>query len=327
MSERGVAEPFLISLAVLELVVDAARRTPVLVSLDDMHWMDQSSLDTLGFLARRLAGERIVLVASTRTSAPSVVDGPSIIRLPVEGLPEPAAGVLLDRTSPNLPPSMRAQILRESAGNPLALLEFPLAVSGFRSSSTLVADDLPMTLRLERAFAGRLRTLPPATEMALVVAAFNDSGDLGEILAATGLITGNIIGVAGLQPAIDAGLIRSDAPGVQFRHPLVRSAIRQSAPLAERVAVHAALARVLTSDRDRASWHRAEAADAPDESIAAALEEVVSANYCGRSPLAAARTDVSRCERTERRSLARRFLGTVEFFNWLHLMRSVFVYL
>ncbi len=273
MNELGSAEPFLISLAVLELMVDTARRTPVLVSLDDMHWMDQPSLDTLGFLARRLAGERVVLVASTRPGTASVIDGPAILHLTIGGLSASEAGLLLDRTSPDLPASVRQRILTQSGGNPLALLEFPVAVSHVPADSPSGSDDLPMTVRLERAFAGRLRTVPPDTETALITAAFNDGGDLGEILAVTGLIAGRIIGVRVLQPAIDAGLIRSDGPTVQFRHPLVRSAIRHSASLAERIAVHDALATMLTALPDRASWHRAEAAIAPDEEIAAALEE------------------------------------------------------
>ncbi len=273
MSDQRAAEPFLISLAILELIVDAARRTPVLVSLDDMHWMDQPSLDTLGFLARRLAGERVVMVASTRPTLSPVIDGPSILRMTVDGLPAAAAGVLLDRTSPDLPSSVRRRILDESGGNPLALLEFPVAVSHAHSASTTLTEDLPMTIRLERAFAGRLNTLPRDTGKAVVAAAFNDGGDLGEILAAAGLLNGKMIDVSAVQPAIDAGLIRSDGPAVRFRHSLVRSAIRHSTPLAERIAVHAALAEVLRTVPDRAVWHRAEAATAPDEAIAAALEE------------------------------------------------------
>lgn len=270
MSEQGAAEPFLISLAVLELIVDAARRGPVLVSLDDMHWMDQPSVAAIGFLARRLAGERVLLVASTRPSA-AILDDPVTIRVPVDALSSAAAGALLDRMSPHLLSAVRERIVDESKGNPLALLEFPLALPGGQPAHGS-AGSLPMTVRLERAFAGRVRTLAPDTATALIVTACNDGSDLGEILAAASAVVRRPVGVTAMEPAIEAGLVHSDGLAVHFRHPLVRSAIRQSAPLATRLAVHAALATVLTMVPDRAAWHQAESATAPDEATAAALQ-------------------------------------------------------
>lgn len=272
MSDDEGPEPFLIALAVLELIVDAARRGPVLVSLDDMHWMDQPSIDTIGFLARRLAGEQVVLVASTRPGVVSLVEDPSVVSLSIGGLSAVDAGALLDRTAPRLPSPVRDRILCESKGNPLALLEFPRAVTGGQSTPG-DADGLPMTLRLERAFAARARALAPDTATALVVTACNDGGDLAEILAATGVLVGRRVDVDLLQPAIEAGLVQADGRTLRFRHPLVRSAIRQSAPLVTRLAVHAALAQVLAVEPDRAAWHRSEAAIGPDEVTAAALQD------------------------------------------------------
>jgi hypothetical protein len=123
MSEVAAPDPFLIALAVLELVVDAARQAPVLLSLDDMHWMDEPSADVAAFVARRIEGEWVMLLASVRAGSTLLADNPSMDWVPVAGLDESSASALVDARAPDLTPALRERVLREAGGNPLALLE------------------------------------------------------------------------------------------------------------------------------------------------------------------------------------------------------------
>lgn len=280
MSEVAAPDPFLIALAVLELVVDAARQAPVLLSLDDMHWMDEPSADVAAFVARRIEGERVMLLASVRAGSTLLADDPSMEWLPVAGLDESSASALVDARAPDLTPALRERVLREAGGNPLALLEFPLAMRSGRFGSTELSEDLPMTVRLERAFVSRVEHLPAATRALLAVAALDDGTDLAEMLAAAGIVLGTAVGLEASQPALDEGLLISDGASAYFRHPLVRSALRHATPLVQRQSGHAALAQVLSSPHpDRAAWHRASSVTAPDEQVAADLERAAQSAF------------------------------------------------
>lgn len=273
MSEVTAPDPFLIALAVLELVVDAARQSPVLLSLDDMHWMDEPSADVAAFVARRIEGERVMLLASVRAGSTLLADNPSMEWVPVSGLDESSASILIDERAPDLTPALRERVLREAGGNPLALLEFPVAMRSGRLGWTELSENLPMTVRLERAFVSRVGYLPAATRALLVVAALDDGTDLAEMLAAADVVVGTEVGLEAAQPALDEGLLISDGASAYFRHPLVRSALRHATPLAQRQSGHAALAQVLSGPHpDRAAWHRASSITAPDEQVAAELE-------------------------------------------------------
>ena len=273
MSEVAAPDPFLIALAVLELVVDAARQAPVLLSLDDMHWMDEPSVDVAAFVARRIEGERVMLLASVRAGSTLLAENLSVEWVPVSGIDESSASALVDERAPDLTPVLRERVLREAGGNPLALLEFPVAMRSGRFGWTELSEDLPMTVRLERAFVSRVGHLPAATRALLMVAALDDGADLAEMLAAAGIVLGAAVGLEASQPALDEGLLVSDGAAAQFRHPLVRSAVRHATPLAQRQSGHAALARVLSgSHPDRAAWHRASSITVADEQVAAELE-------------------------------------------------------
>jgi len=273
MGDVEVPDRFLMSLAVLELLAERARQAPVLVSLDDLHWMDEPSLDVVAFLARRIEAEPIMLLASLRSGANPIADDPAIHRVPVGALDAPEAAALLAGTAPGLDGALRDRVLREAGGNPLALLEFPVAMASGRFGWTELSDELPMTTRLERAFVSRAEHLPDATRTVLAVAALEDSADLAEILAAATELTGEAVGPEACGPALAAGLLVSDGTVAEFGHPLVRSALRRSMPESQRQRVHAALARVLeVPHRDRAVWHRAAASRTPDEQVAADLE-------------------------------------------------------
>ena len=280
MSEAATPDPFLIALAVLELVVDAARQAPVLLSLDDMHWMDEPSVDVAAFVARRIEGERVMLLASVRAGSTLLADNPSMEWLPVAGIDESSASALVDGHAPDLTPVLRKRVLREAGGNPLALLEFPVAMRSGRFGWTELSEELPMTVRLERAFASRVEHLPAETRAVLMVAALDDGTDLAEMLAAAGIVLGTEAGLEAVQPALDAGLLISDGASAYFRHPLVRSALGHATPLAQRQAGHAALARVLSGPHpDRAAWHRASSITAADEQVAAELEQAAQSAF------------------------------------------------
>lgn len=272
MNEVTDGDPFLVSLAVLELLAGSARRAPVLVSLDDLHWMDQPSIEALFFVARRLSTEQVIVLGSARPELLTAAADQAMEWLEVGNLDAGSSAALLDRQAPDLSAVLRARVLREADGNPLALREFPVAVRSGRFGWTELGDHLPMTARLERAFAARAEGLDTAVRAVLIVAAVDDGDDVNEVLAAAAIVHGSPVDRAMAEPAFSHGLLSSDGETFQVSHPLVGSALRQTASLTGRQQAHAALARVLAAQPDRAAWHRAASASAPDEQIAAELE-------------------------------------------------------
>jgi DNA-binding CsgD family transcriptional regulator len=262
---------FLIALGTLNLVAEAAARVPVLLVVEDVQWLDRASADVLAFVARRLDFEPVVLLAAVRDGYPTSFDGAGLPELSLRRLDGPEATVLLDARTPGLRPAVRERVLAEAAGNPLALVELPFVV-GQVVDGTAPASWLPLTTRLEEAFAARVSGLPTATRTLLLVAALNDGDLWPETLAAARAVGGGELTVDDLTPAIDVRLVQVDAERLWFRHPLMRSAIHQRAGLGQRQRVHAALAGVLRGEVDRRAWHRAASTMGPDEDIAAELE-------------------------------------------------------
>jgi DNA-binding NarL/FixJ family response regulator len=265
------AELFPIALGALDLLSDFASERGLLLVVDDAQWLDRSTVNVLAFIARRLQSEPIVLLVASR-DLPETLFADIIPELRVEGLDEIASRELLQAHSPNLSGQIRDRVLRESAGNPLALVELPKAIALEASSSALLPRHLPLTTRLERAFASRILELPPTTQKALQIAAIDDGSSLAEILGAATLLSGEELSLDVLAPAVSARLIYGDAAGVQFRHPLVRSAVSGASTIVDRAAAHLALATVLKDDPDRSVWHRAAATVGSDERVALALE-------------------------------------------------------
>ena len=274
MTESSVPDLFLIALAALELLSEVAGSSPVLLIADDAQWLDRSSADVLTFVARRVEWDPIVVLAAVRDGHDGPLVAAGLPELRLGGLADRAARDLLAARFPVLAPAVRERLLAEAEGNPLALLELPTALSpGVRGGEAALPRHLPLTVRLERAFAARAADLPAATRALLLVAAADDSGVLDEIMAAAEAVAG--ARVEDLDPALRAGLIELEGPVARFRHPLVRSAVYQAATIAERHAAHAALAEVLAGDADRRVWHRAAAAVGRDAAVAAELEEAV----------------------------------------------------
>ncbi|HXW47522.1 MAG TPA: AAA family ATPase [Streptosporangiaceae bacterium] len=262
-----------VGMAVLALLGLAAERSPVLLIADDTHWLDGRTCEVLAFVGRRLDCDAVVFLATCRDDD---LDGNPLAtaglpELGLEPLRQDAATELLARHAADLDPTLRARILAEAAGNALALLELPAAARDLDLAAA-APDSMPITTRLQQAFAARLPQLPPTTRTILVVAALADQGGLTEILAAASLAAGSALSQADLEPATAAGLVRVAAGEVSFRHPLTRSAVRQAASVAERVAAHAALAEALRGEPARRAWHRAASTTGPDEDVALDLE-------------------------------------------------------
>ena len=242
-------EPFLVALATLNLLCELATSRPVLVGLDDVQWLDAPTQSALAFVARRVSGDPIGVIAAARRGFSGPFQTAGLEELDVAELSESAAREVLDTTGVGLSGPDLEGILRTARGNPLALVELPCA---WRAGGVSVsASALPLTARLERAFAGRLSELPRETRDALLIAAVDSVDHLAEILAATSVLGSTAAKVDALEPAAAAGLVKVEDRDVQFRHPLIRSAVIQSETVARRQAAHAALADVLTGDSYR----------------------------------------------------------------------------
>ncbi|MFI0788903.1 AAA family ATPase [Streptomyces lydicus] len=299
----GMAEPsfsasapqfFMIALATLSLLGEASAEAPVLLVVDDSQWLDRPTLDVLGFLARRMGAEPLGLLLAGQEGRTAWPVAPDIPELHLKPLQPTAADALLDARSPGLAPAVRRLVADMSAGNPLALIELPITLrAGGVAAESAVSPALPLTTRLERAFASRLADLPPEARQVLLITAADDDGALTEVLTAASALAGTEISARSLEPAIAAGLVSVDAFRIGFSHPLVRSAVLGSATLADRLAAHGALAHTLHGQPDRQAWHRAAATGRPDEAVARQLDQVAR-RASGRGAAAVALTALER---------------------------------
>ncbi|MGB3484234.1 MAG: AAA family ATPase, partial [Mycobacterium sp.] len=249
---------FLIGLAVLGLMATAARQRPLLCVVDDAQWLDQVSLQTLSFVARRLLAEPVVVVLAARTAGAALLAG--LPELTVSGLSDPDARQLLDSVLVGrLDDRVFDRIIAETRGNPLALVEVPRNISaaelvgGFTS-----AAERPSAGQVTEGYVRRIHGLPRDTQLLVLAAAAEPVGDTAVFLRAS---TELGIPIAALAPAEDGGLLEF-GPRLRFRHPLVRSAAYRAAGLEDRREVHRALAGATdtTTDPDRRAWHAAHAA-------------------------------------------------------------------
>jgi DNA-binding CsgD family transcriptional regulator len=264
---EGVApDLFLVGLATLGLVAERSAETPLLFVVDDAQWLDQPSCEVLAFVARRVESDPALLLFAVREGLPSPFDEADLAELSLAGLDQEASSALLDASATTLPVKLRERILEEAAGNPLALIELPTAAADLGARAPQ-SGPLPLTARLEQAFASRLTTLGTDVQRLLLLAAL-DEIDLPELSRAAG----RPVGPTDLAAAVDAGLGLLDSGGFRFRHPLIRSAVQQAATAAQLRSAHAALAGALTDEPDRAVWHRAAAAPGPDETVAEELD-------------------------------------------------------
>jgi DNA-binding CsgD family transcriptional regulator len=265
---------FLIALGALGVITDAAVKVPLLLVVEDAQWLDGPSCEVLGFIGRRLDMEPVILLFGVREGVGSPADEVGLPELRLPPLDEAAADALLSSRAGDLPPDLRARLLREAAGNPLALIELPKALAGHDDARPAPQNPLPLTVRLEEAFAARLSDFPAGTRTLLLLASLDDSGETGDLLKAAELILAHPLGAGAFDPAVAGGLGVVESGRFRFRHPLMRSAAQQAATLAERRRGHAALAEVLAGRPDRSVWHRAAAAARPSETVAADLADL-----------------------------------------------------
>ncbi len=269
---RGVGptpDRFLVGLAVLSLMAAAADVKPLLCIVDDAQWLDEVSVQTLGFVARRLLAEPVALVFAVR-DRPDVLAG--LPELVIEGLSDDDARELLETVMlGGIDPRVRDRIVAETRGIPLALVEVPRSVSATELAGGFwISGKRSSTTAIEEGFVRRIASLPADTQRLLLVAAAEPVGDAALFLRAATQLG---IPVDALAPAEAAGVIEF-GPRMRFHHPLMRSAAYRAADLGDRRAVHRALADATDpqSDPDRRAWHAANAAAGPDDEVAEELE-------------------------------------------------------
>ncbi len=260
---------FFVGLAVLSLLSDVAEERPLVCVVDDEQWLDRASAQALAFVARRLQAESVGLVFAARTPSDDLA---GVAELVVEGLRQGDARSLLDSVLPGpLDARVRDQLVSETRGNPLALLELPQGLTPAQLAGGFgLPAGVPLSGRIEESFRRRLDALPAETRRLLLLAAADPVGEPSLVWRAAERLA---IGTEAATPAVEAELIEFGAR-VRFRHPLVRSAAYRLASLQERQDVHGALAEVTDPevDPDRRAWHRAHAAPGPDEDVADELE-------------------------------------------------------
>lgn len=272
LTPKVAPEHYRIALAALDLVSEVASEAPLLLVAEDTQWLDRPTSDVLAFVARRIESDPIVLLAATREGYPSVLGDAGVPEHTVSGLGDVAAGALVDAVAPQLSPGARSLVLREAAGNPLALIELPQVVRQHEDQGC-TSGPLLLTERLERAFAARVSELPEEARLVLLVAALDDGDAIGEILRVASIIAGKALDLDVAAPAAEARIIDVDLQMLRFRHPLIRSAVAQSAGVGDRRRVHEALADVLADQPDRRAWHRAALLSGEHEEIALELEQ------------------------------------------------------
>src|SRR5689334_20148900 len=275
---------FFLGLAVLSLLSDVAEEQPLLCVVDDEQWLDRGSADVLAFVGRRLGAESVGLIFAARAVSDELDGLPELV---VGELNQAEAGALLDSilTAP-LDPRVREQIISETRGIPLAMLELLRDVTPAELAGGFgLAGGVPVSGSVEETFSRRIDALPPDSRRLLQLAAADPVGDPLLVWRAAERLA--ISTEAATAPA-QAGLLEFGAR-VRFRHPLVRSTAYQSASLQERQEAHRALAEATDPeiDPDRHAWHRAHAAPGPDEDVAEELDRSA-ARAQARGGLAAA---------------------------------------
>ncbi len=246
------------------LLAQAEPRTPLLVVIDDVQWVDPASWSVLSFVANRLGlSSASFLLASRADVAPPGLEDRPVVRLATLSVTDAAA--LIERDGPALTPTARAAVVERAAGNPLALLELARLGGTTTTSETISARSVPAAV--EAAFAADLPGLPGRTQELLLLVA---SGGDDPVVLARAIDPSESVAEL-LEPAERVGLVRVAGRQVVFRHPLVQSTVYGLASARERAATHGRLAELYAHDDDRRVWHRAAASDRPDESVAVAL--------------------------------------------------------
>jgi DNA-binding CsgD family transcriptional regulator len=263
---------FLLALAALTMLADAAAMRPLLCVVDDAQWLDRESAGIMGFVARRLSADAIAMLFAVRSPSERGVDLEGIPWVQIGGLPPEQAGQLLaSAAAGRVDRDVSERIIVQTGGNPLGLIELGGELSREQLAGEISLPELlPVGEGLQARYLRQIRSMPADTQILLLAAAADPTGDPA-LLWRAGEFLGFGVGAAAAAEA--EGLLRL-GPVVSFRHPLIRSAVYHGAALADRVRVHEALARATDPQQaaDLQAWHRAEAAIGPDEGVAGELE-------------------------------------------------------
>ena len=272
LADVVVPDRFMVGLAILTLLADVASERPLLVVIDDAQWLDQVSAEVLAFVARRVYADSIAFLFAVREPGERRMPLEGLTEVRVSGLPDgPARDLLASVAEGPLDYAVGARIVAETRGNPLALIELSAELTeGQLTGSSVIPEPLPVGSQLQRRFLRQVRALPAETQALLLLAACDPSGDVNLLSRAA---EGLGLTVSAAVPAETQRLL-TVAPRVEFRHPLIRSAIYHGASVTRRRQAHRALAAATDPERDadRRAWHLAGAAMAPDEQVAAELE-------------------------------------------------------
>jgi DNA-binding CsgD family transcriptional regulator len=273
LSDETVDERFRVSVGVLGLLAEVAEEAPLLCIIDDAQWLDGASTDALLFAARRLEAERVALLIAARDDEEHSFVARGLPEMRLSALDAAQAHRLLtNRLGQEVSSTALEWLVRNANGNPLALMELPGTLTAPQlTGHAPLASTLPAPTSIEHVYMERVTTLPEETRRLLVLVATDDSGERATVEWAAGELG---LTIEHLVPAERAGLLRVDADRIEFRHPLVRSAIYRSSPFVEREGAHRnlALASAAQGNPDRAAWHRAAATVGVDEDVARELE-------------------------------------------------------
>jgi DNA-binding CsgD family transcriptional regulator len=289
--EAGAAEQhFLVFAACLSLLAEVAERRPVLCLVDDAHWLDAASADALRFVARRLDAEGIAMLFAARQGEVRDFEATDVPSLQLERLDDEAANALLTQVRADVAAPVRNHLVRQSRGNALALTELPSALNEAQlAGDEPIPEALPLTDQVESIFLGRVRRLPEDTQRLLLLTAIDDTEDAALIARAAKQLDLN---PEALDAAERAGLVSVRGTRIDFRHPLVRSAISGAATSSDRRAAHRALANALEHEADHAdrhAWHLASSVLEHDEDAVQALEQAAERAQNRAGHVAAAR--------------------------------------
>lgn len=270
----ATTQRLLVGAGFLDLLAAESLAKPLLVLVDDLHWLDGPSAQAVLFALRRLDAEPVAVVVAVRTAAalPARLDGVS--HLVLTGLDTAAARAMVGRLAPGTAPEVADRLQQATGGNPLALAEIAASLSDAqRSGREILTDPLPGPKDLQAWYAGRVASFADQTQRALLVAAA--AGDTTITLLAPALARLDCE-MDDLAPAAESGLVTIERAGVRWRHPLVRSGVYYGAPVPDRRGAHLAIAAGLAPQDPAWAWHQLAAAKGPDESVARALDRVSS---------------------------------------------------
>jgi hypothetical protein len=226
--EGASVEPFLVGVATLSMLAEAAEQSPLLCVIDDAHWLDAASADALLFAARRLDADRVAIVFAARDTEAHAFRAEGVETLTVSGL-DPAAvrSLLVQHVGDGLSDEVAQRLLEETGGNPLALVELPTNLSAAQLNGTApLPARLTMSTGVERVFLDRIRRLPQPVQALMLVVAADDTGQLATMRLAAESLGANLLAWG---EAEKSGLLFVEGDTVRVRHPVVRSAINSAA--------------------------------------------------------------------------------------------------